>query len=69
MADTIKVFDFEYTASGALVVVRREPLCPGCMSDGEVDAQIALLKEDLDAVAVRMKRAIRREENKPLTFQ
>jgi hypothetical protein len=38
------------------------------MSDSEVDANISLLKEDLDAVAVRMKAAIRREEAKPLAL-
>ena len=55
--------------SGAAIVAagrdgNRSRLCPGCLSDGEVDGQIQLLKADLDAVAIRMKKAIR--ERKPL---
>jgi hypothetical protein len=61
---TVRVFDFEMGVSGAAVVGAghdgdRSRLCPGCLSDGEVDAQIQLLKDDLNAVAIRMKQAIR----------
>lgn len=68
MADrnAIGVFDFDIDISGARVVVVREPLHGGCLSDGEVDANIRLLKEDLDRVALRMKRAIREQRAKPL---
>ncbi len=55
MAGTIRVFDFEMDINGAQVIVKRAPICPGCLSVGEVDAQIALLKADLDAVAKKMK--------------
>jgi hypothetical protein len=34
-----------------------------------VDAQIRLLKEDLDAVAKRMKKAIREQAKKPLDLE
>ena len=56
----IGVFDFEIDIHGARVVVVREPLHGGCLSDNEVDANIAQLKENLDSVAGRMKRAIRK---------
>jgi hypothetical protein len=71
MVSTVKVFDFEMGMGGAAVVAagrdgNRSRLCPGCLSDGEVDAQIQLLKADLDAVAVRMKKAIRGRKSLPL---
>jgi hypothetical protein len=34
-------------------------LCPGCMTEDEVDQQIQRLKDDLDDVAWQMKKAIR----------
>ena len=68
MANTVKVFEYDIDIHGARVVVRQEPLCAGCLSDGEVDANIAFLKNDLDAVAVRMKAAIRRQKAEPLRF-
>ena len=61
----VRIFDFEIDIYGARVVVRKEPLCLGCMSDGEVDLQINLLKENLDDVAKRMKEAIRKQAKKP----
>ncbi|MCY4532728.1 MAG: hypothetical protein OXC84_10435 [Gammaproteobacteria bacterium] len=44
----------------------RKPLHGGCLRDREVDANIRLLKEDLDWVAQRMKQAIREQRAKPL---
>jgi hypothetical protein len=62
MAGTVKVFDFEINGlSGATVIAVREPLTPGCISDGEIDSNIQLLKADLDAVAARMKAAVRKQ--------
>ena len=68
MADLtgIRVFDFEIDINGARVVVVRQPIHGGCLSDGEVDANIALLKENLDQVAKRMKRALREQRTKPV---
>lgn len=66
MAGTIGVFDFDIDIYGARVVIQREPLSPGCLSDNEVDYQIKRLKEDLDAVAKRMKKAIREQAKKPI---
>jgi hypothetical protein len=63
---TIKVFDFEINQHGARVVAVKDPLTAGCLSDGEIDTNIRLLKEDLDAVAARMKLAVRKQRNEPL---
>ncbi|HEX9587767.1 MAG TPA: hypothetical protein VGA15_08480 [Bradyrhizobium sp.] len=66
MADTVRVFDFEIAGiHGARVVAVKEPLTPGCCDDGEIDANIELLKKDLDAVAVRMKAAVRKQAAQP----
>ena len=61
MASTVGVFDFEMSnLHGPSVIAVRDRLCAGCLSDGEIDANIRLLKDDLDAVAKRMKAALRR---------
>jgi hypothetical protein len=66
LATTIKVFDFEMDGlHGARIVIRQEPISSACLSDGEIDAQIVMLKDNLDAVAKRMKEAIR-QPKKPL---
>ncbi len=59
MGRTIGKFDFESGAMGAKFVVVGEPLSALCLSDGEVDEYLKMLKDDLDAVAVKMKRAIK----------
>ena len=65
MVDTVRVFDFQVNMHGARVVSKGNPLCPRCLTDGEIDANIKLLKEDLDAVARRMKKAAARQRKKP----
>ncbi len=66
VTNTVKVFDYDIDIHGAWVVVRRYPICPGCLSDGEIDAQIKLLKDDLDEVAKRMKSAVLKQRSAPL---
>ena len=66
MSDTVEVFDFDINSDGARVIVRLHPLCSGCHTDREVDANIKLLKEDLDAVAERMKTALKVQASKSL---
>ena len=66
MAGTVNVFDFEMDTNGVAVVVRRSPLMPDCMSHGEIDGEIQRLKDDLDAVAERMKKALLKREGQPL---
>jgi hypothetical protein len=65
-SDTVEVFDFDIDTHGARVVVRLHPLCSGCHTDREVEANIKLLKEDLDAVAGRMKAALQEQASKSL---
>lgn len=59
-------FSVDYHSGGAYVSADRTNLCNGCMSDGEVDAQIRLMKEFLDRIAVEMKRRIKAEEKKDI---
>jgi hypothetical protein len=65
MANTIDVFGFKIDVYGAKVMVDDTPLMSGAFSDGEIDANIQLLKDDLDAIAWEMKRAVRAQANKP----
>jgi len=58
LSDKAEVFDFDIDTHGARVVVRLHPLCSACHTDREVDANIKRLKDDLDAVAGRMKAAL-----------
>jgi hypothetical protein len=67
MVSTVRAFDFDFGIYGAYVVIRKEPICPGCTSDGEVDIEIKRLKDDLDAVAKRMKMAIREQAKMPFS--
>lgn len=67
LSGTVEVFDFDIDTHGARVVVRLHPLCSGCLTDREVDANIKLLKEDLEAVAGRMKAALQMQDHKSLT--
>lgn len=48
-----EVFDFECDIHGAAMIVERKPLMPRCLSDGEIDANIRSLKQELDAVALK----------------
>ena len=66
LSDTVEVFDFDIDTDGARVVVRFHPLGSSCHTDSEVDANIKLLKEDLDAVAERMKAALKVQASKSL---
>lgn len=51
-------FGFDDGVHGLFVVVEREPLTPGCVSNQEIDSSIELLKGELDRVAMRMKAAL-----------
>jgi hypothetical protein len=66
MGKTVGAFGFEIDIHGARLVSKREPLCAGCRSDGEIDNNIRLLKNDLDAVAAQMKAAIRKQDRDPI---
>jgi outer membrane murein-binding lipoprotein Lpp len=64
MRKTVGAFDLASNPRGVRVIVAKEPLCSSCRSDGEIDAQIKLLKNDLDAVAKRMKAALQDSNSK-----
>jgi hypothetical protein len=59
-------FDFEINIHGARIIAVQDPLCPGCLSEGEMNAQVRRLKQELDIVAERAKRAIHSQAQKPL---
>ena len=63
---TLISFDFEMDNSGASIVVLGEPLHTACQSDGEMDAEVAELKTQLDRVSRAMKRAIAEYHSKPI---
>ena len=58
MARTIGKFDFDDSTHGVRFTSASLGLSAGCLSDGEIDAYLAILKDDLDAVAERMKAAL-----------
>ena len=59
-------FDFEIDIHGARVVAARLPLMPACLDDGTIDANIRALKDDLDAVAVKIKQPSARRPSSPI---
>lgn len=66
MGNATEVFGYDIDIHGARVVVSGLPICNACLSGEEVNAQIRLLKADLDAVARRMKREIRMQKEMPV---
>jgi len=65
---SIKAFDYDVNVHGAQVLVQTQPLHPRCASDGEIDANINALKDNLDAVGKRMKATLRKQKLKPDFF-
>ena len=51
---------------GARVYVARTPLMPPCLSEGEIDCNLQLLKDNLDALVAEMKKAVREQRKKPV---
>ena len=58
MTGILDKFYVEHGIHGARVMARSNQLTGGCISDDEIDANIQLLKDDLDACAKEMKRLI-----------
>jgi hypothetical protein len=59
-------FDFEIDIHGARIMATRDPFCPGCFLETEIDAHVARLKGELDTVAEQAKRAIQGQRQMPL---
>jgi hypothetical protein len=66
---TVRAFDFERYAGGVCVVSCRERVTLACATEGEIDGQIAAVKENLDAVGQRMKTDLRKLKAQPLFGQ
>ena len=58
MTGILGKFYVEHGTHGAKVMTRSDQLSPGCVSDSEIDANIQMLKDDLDACAKEMKRLV-----------
>ena len=58
MTGILDKFYVEHGIHGARVVARSLHLTPGCVSDSEIDTNIQMLKDDLDACARDMKRLV-----------
>lgn len=54
-------FYVEHGIHGARVMVQSHQLTAGCIADGEIDANIQALKDDLDACAREMKEKVAAE--------
>jgi len=59
MPQTVRKFDYDLTIHGARVLATSDALTAGCLAEGEIDTAIQMLKDDLDAVAKRMKLAVK----------
>jgi hypothetical protein len=62
-------FDVEINNHGARIVAIRNSLCSRCLLESEIDAHIRRLKDELDTVAERAKRAIQGQRQKPLRLE
>ncbi|HEX8485177.1 hypothetical protein [Sphingomonas sp.] len=61
MSGKLDTFYIEHGIHGARVMTRSHQLTAGCIADGEIDANIQALKDDLDACAREMKRTVAAE--------
>jgi hypothetical protein len=58
MTGILDKFYVEHGIHGARVMARSHQLTAGCLADDEIDTNIQMLKDDLDACAREMKRLI-----------
>jgi hypothetical protein len=58
MTGILDTFYVQHDARGARVMARSHQLIAPCSSDDEVDTNIQMLKDDLDACAKEMKRLL-----------
>ena len=59
MTGILDKFYVEHDIHGARVMARSHNLTSGCIADGEIDTNIQMLKDDLDACAKEMKRLVK----------
>ncbi len=60
MTGKLGKFRVEYSMHGAAVIATADRLTCNCLAEGEIDAAIQSVKDDLDACAREMKRQARR---------
>jgi hypothetical protein len=58
MTGILDKFYVEHGIYGARVMARSHQLTSDCIAEGEIDAAIQMLKDDLDACAKEMKRLV-----------
>ena len=58
MTGILDKFHVEHGIQGARVIARTHQLTSSCITDGEIDTAIQMLKDDLDACAKEMKRLV-----------
>jgi hypothetical protein len=58
MTGILDMFYVQHDVHGARVMARSHQLTTGCISDDEIDTDIQMLKDDLDACAKEMKRLV-----------
>lgn len=59
-------WDIEFNVQGASLYIGKERITHACLSDEEVDSEVAMFKKEQDAQAKRMKEVIREGRKKPL---
>ena len=59
MTGILGKFYVEHDINGARVMARSHHLTGSCIADDEIDANIQMLKDDLDACAREMKRLVK----------
>ena len=59
MTGILNKFYVEHGVHGTRVMARSQQLTAGCDSDAEIDINIDMLKDDLDACAREMKRLLK----------
>lgn len=59
MTGILGKFHVEHNVHGARVMARSLQLTGDCVEDGDIDAIIAMLKDDLDTCAKEMKRLVK----------
>ena len=60
MANTVGKFDYDDIVHGLRFKAVSQTLSAGCLTEGEIDEYRDMLKADLDAVAKRMKAALKK---------
>ena len=58
MTGILDKFHVEHGVHGARVMARSHQLTGNCITDGEIDTAIQMLKDDLDACGKEMKRLV-----------